>query len=404
VNTVAVVNSKGDYPALLPRLVRLAEAEDIVRPGARVLIKPNLHAPQRWTTGGTTNPALVAALIEWARARGAKSILVADGPYFGLPDPQEVFVKTRFAQAVERAGAQWAVLPRHPFRIFRDASPHLPHELGISQLLFECDTLINVALMKTHLDCLVTLGMKNLKGCIRPEDKRAFHSDLEIHRAVVALNQLIAPALTIVDGTLGMEGIGPHAGRPVSFGYVFASRHTPSVDAVAAAAMGVELDEARTLKYAAEEGLLDPAAIRVVGQDVGTGQATGDRGQTTAFPPFCHLPSVICPLSSQVARICRRFERPDEAMMRHLPGLRLQSDGACSACRLNVIRALLENRRADVPLPGRLIVIGNQPPAEPDALLVGQCQRRFAAGGHPHLPGCPPSVARAKEFLGAAGS
>jgi uncharacterized protein (DUF362 family) len=306
------------------------------------------------------------ALIEWARAKGAGRIVVADGPFWGTPKPEEVFISTGMAEAVGKAGAEWAAMPSHGFRLFRNASPHLPPEIGISQFVFECDKLINVALMKTHMDCLVTLGMKNLKGCLRPEDKRAFHSEVEINRALVALNRLITPDLTIVDSTLGMEGIGPHAGRPASVGHVFAGRHTPSVDAVAAAAMGVEIEEARILKYAVKDGLLDPAGIRAVGEDV--------------------------------ARIRRRFERPCEAMLRELPGLRLQSDGACSACRLNVIRALRENKQAGIPIPSRLIVIGNQPPAERDALLIGQCQRDHAAG-RPHLPGCPPSVEKAKAFL-----
>jgi len=370
-NAVAIIKSDGAYAAILPRLMGLAEAEDVVRPGDSVLIKPNLHAAQHWTTAGTTNPALVAALIEWARAKGAGRIVVADGSYYGTPRPEEVFVETGMAEAVEKAGAEWAAMPRHGYRIFPKASPHLPPEVGISQFLFACDRLLNVAVMKTHIDCLVTLGMKNLKGCIRPEDKRAFHNDVEINRAIVALNRLITPDLTIVDGTLGMEGIGPHAGRPANFGHIFASRHTPSVDAVAASAMGVGVREARMLQYAAEERMLDSDAIRVVGEDV--------------------------------ARIRRRFERPYEVMMRELPGLRLQADGACSACKLNVIRALRENRQAGVPLPDRLVVIGNQPPAEPDALLIGRCPGEHAAG-HRHLPGCPPSVARIKEFLIAPGS
>jgi len=365
-HTVAIRKCEGDYAQVLSPLVEAAEAGDVVQPGESVLIKPNLHAPQHWTTAGTTHPALVAALIGWARSRGAGRILVADSPFMGLPHPEVTFTETGMAQAVEEAGAEWTVLTRHGFRLFRRASPHLPLEIGISDLIFEFDRLIDVAVMKTHMDCLVTLGMKNLKGCIRNEDKRAFHDDVGIDRAIVALNELIQPDLTIVDGTLGMEGIGPHAGRPAHFGHIFASRHTPSVDAVAAGAMGVEVDEARTLQHAAEKGLLDVGAIRVVGE--------------------------------APERIRRRFERPDEAMMRELPGLRLQTDGACSSCKLNVVRALLENQRVGIPVPDRLVVIGSRVASEGDALLIGRCTREHGAGGA-HLAGCPPLVGQVKSFL-----
>lgn len=366
VKTVAVLPSDGDYRAVLPRLVSLAEAEEVIRRGDFVLIKPNLHAPQDWTTAGTTNPALVAALVEWAGACGARRVLVAEGPYWGTPRPEEVFTRTGTAAAVEQAGGEWALMPRHRYRVFRNPSPHLPPELGVSEFVLQANKLINVAVVKTHIDCLVTLGMKNLKGCIRGEDKRSFHNDLEINRAIVALNRLITPDLTIVDGTLGMEGIGPHAGRPANFGHIFAGRHTPSVDAVAARAMGVEIEEARTLRYAVEEALLQPEDIRVVGEDI--------------------------------VRIRRRLERPYEAMLRELPGLRLQTGGSCSACKLNLIRALRENHRAGFPPPKRLIVIGNRPPAEPGAILIGRCQRDHAAGRR-HLDGCPPPVPSLKPFL-----
>ena len=363
---VAVLPCDGDYPAVLARLFALAGVDDLIQPGQSVLIKPNLHAPQHWTTAGTTHPGLVAALIGWAQARGAERILVADSPFRGNPTPENTFTDTGMAEAVERAGAQWTLLTRHPFRLFKNASPHLPPEVGVSELMFQFDRVINVAVLKTHIDCLVTLGMKNFKGCIRNADKEAFHNAADIHRAIVALNRLVRADFTLVDGTLGMEGIGPAAGRPVGFGHLFGGRDVAAVDLVAASAMGIELDDVCTLRYARDDGLLDPATVRVVGEDLD--------------------------------RIRRRFERPYEAMAREMPGLRLQSDGACSACKLNVIRALRENQQAGQPLPSRLLLIGNRPPAEPDALFIGRCARNVWSEG-PFLPGCPPNLVAVKTFL-----
>ncbi|MFQ5808135.1 MAG: DUF362 domain-containing protein [Armatimonadota bacterium] len=363
---VAVLPCDGDYRAVIPRLVSLAGAEGIVGPGDSVLIKPNLHAPQHWRTGGTTNPALVGALIDWARARGATRILVADSPFRGNQRPEEVFTTTGMAEAVEQKGAEWALPTSHPFRTFEGASPHLPRQLGISELLLACDTVINVALMKTHLNCLVSLGMKNLKGCIRNRDKAAFHQDVDIDRAIVALNQLIRPDLTIVDGTLGMEGIGPGGGTPARFGHIFAGLHAPAVDAVAAGAMGVEIHEARSLKIAVEEGLLQPEGIR-------------GRGE-------------------QMSGMRQRFERPDEAMARELPDLQLQADGACSGCRLNVVTALRDLARSGGAPPDPPIVIGKEPPSQGRALLIGDCALAHR-DGHECLPGCAPRSDTIRAFL-----
>ena len=363
---VAVARSSGQYDVVVPELLRLADASDVVQSGDSVLIKPNLHAAQHWTTGGTTDPALVAALIDWAKTQGAGRVLVADSPFRGHPRPEETFVKTGMAEAVEQHAAEWAVLTRREFRLFHHASPHLPATLGVSQLLFDFDKVINVAVMKTHIDCLVTLGMKNLKGCIRNEDKTAFHHDLDIDLALGALNQLATPDLTIVDGTIGMEGIGPASGRPVHFGYVFAGRSTCAVDAVAASAMGIEAEEVRALQFAMEHGMLDLGRIEVAGEDLD--------------------------------RIRRRFERPYEAMQRELPNLRLQSDGACSACKLNVIRTLRDRAKAGKPMPDAWVVIGNRRPDDPAAILIGRCTREFRPGLC-YVPGCPPRIAEIDRCL-----
>ncbi len=367
---VAILKSDGDYAALLPPLLALAEAENVIQPGESVLIKPNLHAPvDTPATSSVTDPALVGALIDWARERGAGEILVADGPFFGVNPPESVFTLVGMDKVVESRGAQWRAVNHGPWREFREASPYWPKLVRISELAFSYDRIINVALAKTHMDCMVTLGMKNLKGLLHPEEKARFHQEGELSRALVALNQVVRPDLTIVDGTLGMEGLGPHAGTVANWGYLFAGRDTAAVEAVVTPAMGVDIEEARVLQYAVEAGMVDPAAIEVRGEDP--------------------------------ARIRRRFERPYEAMLRQLPGVRLEGKAACSACKLNLIRALCEEAAAGVLPPERCVHIGKAE-AGPDALLIGKCAGA-ANPGCRHLPGCPPRVEKIKEYVRGEG-
>ena len=362
---VAVLKSDGDYAEMVPRLIALAGAEGIVEPGDRVLLKPNLHAPQHWSTGGTTHPELIGALIDWANARGASHVLVADGPFHGLANPRDVFTQTGMAQAAESRRAQWTVLTEHPWRVFRNVSAHLPAELRVSELVFTYDRIINVAVAKTHLDTMITLGMKNLKGCISKEDRLLFHQELDISRAVVELSQLVRPDLTIVDGRLGMEGLGPAQGTVADFGCMFAGIDVVAVDAVAARAMGFCVDEVPMLELAQAKGLLQLEQINVVGE------------------PF--------------EAVARRFERPHEAMMRDLPDVNLCVEAACSACKLNIIRALSERATAGAVLPGRCIAAGTAFVEDPDALLIGKCARDES--DRPYLPGCPPRVEKIDEFL-----
>ena len=42
--------------------------------GESILIKPNLFEPVSYTTGQTTNPNLVGAVIKWCFSQGAKEV------------------------------------------------------------------------------------------------------------------------------------------------------------------------------------------------------------------------------------------------------------------------------------------------------------------------------------------
>ncbi len=364
---VAILASDGDYPRLLPRLLELAVAVDVVQPGESVLIKPNLHASvDTPATGSVTDPAVVGALIDWVWERGAREIMVADGPFYGLNPPESVFTRVGMDKVVEARGARWAVVNHGPWRHFRDADPDLPSEIRIWEGAFRYDRLINVALAKTHMDVMVTLGMKNLKGLLHPQDKALLHQEGDLPRALVALNRLVRTDLTIVDGTLGMEGLGPHAGTVANWGYLFAGLSTAAVEAIVTPAMGVEIEEARVLRYAVEAEMVDPANVKVRGENP--------------------------------ARVRRRFERPYEAMLRRLPGVHLAAEAACSACKLNVIRALCEEAAAGVTPPDHCIAMGKALVGDPEAVLLGKCAGA-ANPGRPHLGGCPPRVEKIKEYL-----
>ena len=75
--------------------------------------------------------------------------------------------------------------------------------------------------------------------------------------------------LTIIDGIIGMEGQGPHAGTPVEMNLIVSGVDTVAVDAVASYTMGFDPVEIPAVRIAANEGLgvADLDAIEVVGEN-----------------------------------------------------------------------------------------------------------------------------------------
>lgn len=366
---VSVVKTRSDLNDEVEKLIRLAGGEDIIVPGDTVLLKPNIHTIQSYTTGGTTNPHVVAATVKWAYERGAKEVVVGDSPYYACSEPERCFTDTGMGEIIEKAGARWVSFGNYDFRIFQKASRSLPDEIGISEFVFNCNKMINIAAMKTHFNCLVTLGMKNLKGCLRNEDKAAFHR-VGLDRAIVALNELVKPHLTIVDGTVGMEGMGPGSGTPVNCNLLMAGRDIMAVDSVASFLMGIEPGEVMTIKLGHQAGLgeMDLDKIGVVGE--------------------------------ALDEVRMHWKRPDSTIAERFPQLKIRSKGACSGCNMNLLGALNELNRAGREVGRRAIVMGQDTPVEKESALIGKCTSSFWKD-YDHLAGCPPRLEAIKEFVSA---
>jgi len=109
--------------------------------------------------------------------------------------------------------------------------------LNVPLTLYECECLINMARLKTHVFTKVSLGTKNLFGLITRKDKEGLHPFID--RILVDLIRFYRPNLTIIEGNMGMEGRGPVDGLPRKDNVFIAGDDVLSTDLVAAAYMGI---------------------------------------------------------------------------------------------------------------------------------------------------------------------
>ena len=58
--------------------------------------------------------------------------------------------------------------------------------------------------MKTHLQTMVSLGVKNQKGLIPMETKKIFHKK-DLHAYIFELSKVVQPTLTLVDAIYCIE-------------------------------------------------------------------------------------------------------------------------------------------------------------------------------------------------------
>jgi len=124
-------------------------------------------------------------------------------------------------------------------------------KVKISKPVLETDCLINVPVMKTHFLTSVTLGLKNLKGCLSGFEKSKFHK-IGLHKAIADLNLAIIPKLTVIDAITAGEGMGPHFVDVIKMGLIIGSDDTLAADVVGATIMGNNPHEIEHLRIFAE--------------------------------------------------------------------------------------------------------------------------------------------------------
>jgi uncharacterized protein (DUF362 family) len=238
---------------------------DVIRPGDRVAIKPNL-------TGGTgvtplpgipavesyiTHPEVVRALGEALRDAGAGQLFIVEGVYDG-----ETYPAWGYQDVAEALGATLIDLNvPQPYPNFISAPVgegwFVYPEYTINPILTEIDVFVSVAKMKCHWNCGVTLSMKNLIGLIPVSHYRCgpdhvYRSDLHgcdgefktrLPGVVVDLARIRPIHLALIDGIKTVEaGEGPwiETMAPVAPGVLVAGKNPVATDAASAAVMGFD--------------------------------------------------------------------------------------------------------------------------------------------------------------------
>jgi uncharacterized protein (DUF362 family) len=339
--------------------------DSLVSPGDRVLVKPNLIAPYHYTTGATTSSLVIRALCELAKEAGARKVAIADGSNVGSKT-EEVFVVTGLKELSAKIGVDLINLKKTRTIYMGIPNGKIFRRLKIPEAFMESDVIINAPVMKTHDVFPATLGLKNMKGVLQEKDKKRFHK-WGLAQSIVDLNKLVLPQITVLDGTVGMEGMGPSHGTPANLGVIISSFDTVAADSVAAAVMGIDPLEIEYVKLAFEQGLgcADLSQIEVVGLRI-----------EEVKRPFKQL-------------------KLDFASYRE-KGIEIYEKGACSGCR-NTMEAFIayymeSKGRLDL-LKGYTLIFGQNVriPDKYEGKLVniGLCTKKFREKGE-YISGCPP--------------
>lgn len=206
----------------------LGGLETIVKRGDRVLLKPNLLTGSSPTKECVTRVELVGVVAQMVKDLGGHPFM-GDSPAFGS------------ARGVAKANGYLPILQKLEVPIvefsgqaYATDSEDFNH-LRLSKEAMEADVLINLPKVKSHVQLTITLGVKNLFGCVPGKMKAWWHLEAgkdarRFGQMLVETARLLAPDLTIADGIIGHEGNGPSNGEPRELGVLGASRDVFALD------------------------------------------------------------------------------------------------------------------------------------------------------------------------------
>lgn len=251
--TVIVKRSSYDYDVLRPHIFSLLDrfAGPSIRRNTSVIIKPNFLAPAPPEKAMLTHPLIVRAVAEYVIGKGASPV-ISDSHAMG--SFEKVLRIGGFLAALEGLDVE--------FREFRDSTLVDVGEpfgkIEISKDVLDAEVIINLPKLKTHAQMLLTLGVKNLFGCIVGLRKPEWHFrtgvDREMFaRLLVGIHEAVNPTVTILDGVLAMEGQGPgRSGTPRHLGVIMGGGSAVAIDMTVCKMLGIPAEDLLTNRMAAK--------------------------------------------------------------------------------------------------------------------------------------------------------
>ncbi|MDR1952416.1 MAG: DUF362 domain-containing protein [Elusimicrobiota bacterium] len=206
-----------------------------IKPGEKILIKPNLLAPRDPKEAVTTHPEIVRAVIKLVKK--AKAIpIVGDSPGGSIRDIKNLWRITGMINVCDDEGAELIQFEAAGAQSIDIGDKNI-RKVTFSKAVLDCDGIINIPKLKTHSLMSYTGGIKNFYGCIPGLLKVEYHkytSKIRDFSTLLAnIYKFLEPKIrfSLIDAVIAMDGTGPSGGNIKELDFIAASHDTAALDA-----------------------------------------------------------------------------------------------------------------------------------------------------------------------------
>jgi len=262
------------------KAVELSGGLEDLPPNPKVFVKPNIVF---WTRavpfpkwGVITTSRVVEDMIMLLKERGVDDVTIGEGIVIFDPKdsetPPHAFETLGYNVLRNRYGVKCVNVHERPFEKV-DLGEGIT--LNFNSDMLRCDFVVNLLVLKTHSQAVVTLGIKNLKGTLDIRSRQKCHSadpEMDLNFMVSRLPKVLPPCFTLLDG-IYTNARGPgFDGKIRRSNILVASSDILSADMVGARVLGYEPSEVPHLLHVARDRGRPPdlSDVEVAGEAIET--------------------------------------------------------------------------------------------------------------------------------------
>ncbi len=387
------------------KVVELSRSLDHLPRGANVFIKPNiafwLRAERIPKWGVVTTSRVLEDMVVLLKEKGIDRITVGEGMVIMDPGdskmPYHAFHALGYETLKQRYGINYVNLWDRPFQK-KDLGDGI--YLNYSSEILDSDFVVNLPVLKTHNQAVVSLGIKNLKGTIDLASRKKCHSmdpAVDLNVLIARLADPLPPMTTVIDGIFSNERGPGFDGKMRRSDVLIASSDLLAADMVGASALGhAPRDVPHLVHAAARRGMpADLSMIAIKGEPLETVTSRHEYDFQYSNTPMNSLPLPLAKMGIKGVS----YPKYDLSMCTYCSGV--------NGLVLSAIRSAWKGQPwGDVEiLTGKAM---KPTPGMKKTILLGKCMYQ-ANKHHPDIQemipvkGCPPKPADIVKALHQAG-
>ncbi|MDZ7699778.1 MAG: DUF362 domain-containing protein [Deltaproteobacteria bacterium] len=245
---------------------------------AKVFIKPNVVFWTRFASfpkwGVITTSRVIEDMVVLLKERGVQKIVIGEGIVLNDPKDTEsaphAFESLGYYRLKARYGVDVIDVHNRPFKKVQLDDGI---SLDVNGDFLDSDFLVDIPVMKTHAQTVVSLGIKNIKGTLNVNSRKKCHSadpekDLNYH--VAKFIEMIPPCFTMLDGIYTNERGPGFDGKMRRSNILVGSSDMFSADKVGARILGFDASEVPHLVHASQNTgrPIDLSDVEPVGEPI----------------------------------------------------------------------------------------------------------------------------------------